>query len=103
MTIDISRYDDINRRLGQEAIACVPETWTQGRLTIAYDGSALHYRLESDMNQTPAAATEQLGKLCGELYILMEMDGQRWSQCVIEFTKAQDDSWGFNVRFTYPD
>lgn len=103
MTIDISRYDDINRRLGQEAIACVPETWTQGRLTITCDGSALHYWLENDSNQTRAVATQQLGELCGELYLLMEMAGQRWSQCVVEFTKTPDDSWSFNVRFTYPD
>ena len=91
------------RRLSQEAIACVPETWTQGRLRMTLDGSGLRYWLESDSNKTPAELTQQLGRLCGELYVLMEIDGQAWSQCVIEFKKTPDDSWGFEVRFTYAE
>ena len=68
---------------------------------MSLDAAGLHYRLESDSNQTAAVLTQQLGRLCGELCVLMEMDGQGWSQCVVEFTKAPDDSWGFVVRFTY--
>lgn len=103
MIIDISRHEDAMRRLCHEAIACVPEAWNEGRLTIAIDEAGLHYRLESDTNQTPATATQQLGTLCGELYVLMEMEGQQWSRCVISFTRRPDDSWNFNVNFTYPD
>jgi hypothetical protein len=102
MTVNLSRYDDTLRHLSHEAIACAPKTWTQGRLTMALDAAGLHYQLESDSDQTPAVLTQQLARLCGELYVLMEMDGQGWSQCSIEFTKTPDDSWSFDVRFTYP-
>ena len=103
MTANLSRYDDTLRHLSKEAIACVPEAWRQGRLTMDLDAAGLHYRLESDLNQTRAELTQQLGRLCGELYVLMEIDGQAWSQCVIEFKKTPDDSWGFEVRFTYAE
>ena len=102
MTVDISRYDETFRRLGQEAIACVPEEWTQGRLTMSCDGDSLQYRLKSDTNETLAEATQRLAELCGELYVLMEKDGQRWVSCVIEFTRPPGGTWGFDVRFTYP-
>ena len=102
MTVDLSKYDDIIRRLSHEAIACVPEAWDQGHLTISITEQGLHYLLQSDSNQTPATHRQQLGKLCGELYIRMEMDGRQWSQCVINFTRTPDDSWDLRVNFTYP-
>jgi hypothetical protein len=103
IAVDFSKYNDTLRRLSHEAIACAPEVWNQGRLIIDFDGSALHYRMESDSNQTPAALTQQLARFCGELFILMEMDGQQWSQCVISFSKTPEDSWDFNVKFSYPE
>jgi hypothetical protein len=72
-------------------------------LTIALEGGGLRYLLESDSNQTGAVATRQLGELCSKLYVLMEMDGQQWSQCVIGFTKTPDGSWEFDVNFAYPE
>jgi hypothetical protein len=45
--------------------------------------------------------SQQLGRLCAELYFLMEADGQRWSQCVIRFTKLPEGSWDFQVKFGY--
>jgi hypothetical protein len=104
MTIDISKYDDTFRRLSNETLACVPEAWDQGRLTLSItEEGSLHYVLESDLSQTPATHTQQLGKLCGELYIRMEMDGQQWSRCVMSFTRTPDDSWDFEVKFAYPE
>jgi len=103
MTLDISRYDGIFRRLAHEAVACVPATWNHGRLIISCDGEALRYELENDLNLNGAVATQQLGKLCGELYITMEMDGQRWSQCAINFTRTPVDSWDIKVHFTWPE
>lgn len=67
------------------------------------DEKGLHYRLETDSNPTRAEATQQLGLLCGELYIRMEMEGQCWSKCVMSFTKTPDGSWSFEVKFEYPD
>ena len=103
ITMDLSRHGDTVRRLSHEALACVPETWNQGRLVMEYDEKGLHYRLENDSDPTPAVATQQLAMLCGELYVLMEMEGQRWSKCVIDFTKTPDESWKFEVKFKYPD
>jgi hypothetical protein len=40
VTVDISKYDDILQRMGSEAIACIPEAWNTGQLTIAW-GRAL--------------------------------------------------------------
>ena len=102
MTVDIGKYDEVLQRLFQEAVACAPPKWNQGRLTIRFDGSALHYHLEGDPDQPPAVATPQLARLCGELYVRMETDGQQWSGCLIGFTKTPDESWNFEVRFTYP-
>lgn len=102
MTVDLSRYSDTFRRLSQEAVACAPEEWDQGRLIIAFDGRALHYRMECDSDATPAVLTQQLAELCAEIYLLMEMNGQRWLQCIIAFAKTLDDSWGFEVKFVYP-
>jgi hypothetical protein len=101
VTFDIAKYNDTFRRLGQEAVACAPAEWNRGRLTIASDGQSLQCRLEGDSIQTRVALTQQLGRLCGELYILMEMDGQRWSKCVIGFTKTPKGSWNFDVKFSY--
>jgi hypothetical protein len=103
MTVDISKYQDTFQRLAHGAVACVPEAWDEGRLTIALHGDSLRYQLESDSNETSALVTEQLGELCAELYLSMEMDGQPWSQCVISFTRTPDDSWNFEVKFTYPE
>jgi hypothetical protein len=104
MTVDLSKYNDILRRLSNEALACVPEVWDQGRLTISItEEGSLHYVLEGDSDETPATHTQQLGKLCGELYIRMEMGGQQWSRCIISFAKTLEDSWGFEVKFAYPE
>ena len=103
MTLDISRYDGIFRRLAHEAVACVPETWDQGRLMISFDGAALRYELLNDSNLNVAVATQQLGRLCGELYLMTEMDGQRWSHCALSFTRTPEDSWDFRVNFTQPE
>jgi hypothetical protein len=101
MTIDTSSYNDTFRRLASEAVACVPDFWNQGRLTITMREGSLHYLLENDAKQTGAAATQQLGRLCGELYLLMQMDGQEWSQCIIAFARTATDGWNFDVKFKY--
>ena len=101
--MDFSRYDSIFRRLAHEAVACVPETWNQGRLRISFDGATLRYELENDLNLNGAMTTPQLGKLCGELYLTMEMDRQRWSQCAINFTRTLNNLWDFKVNFTQPE
>lgn len=102
MTVDLSRYSDTFRRLSQEAVACAPEEWDQGRLTIACNGHGLQCRMESDSSSTQPVLTQQLAELSAEIYLLMEMNGQRWSQCIIAFTKTPDDSWDFEVKFVYP-
>jgi hypothetical protein len=100
MTVDLSRYQDTFEGVAHEAVACAPEAWDKVRLTIALHEGSLHCQLESDSNETRAAATQALAELCAKLYLLMEMDGQQWSQCVIGFTKTPDDSWNFDVKFT---
>lgn len=98
MTVDMSRYQETFRRLTHETVACAPRGWNEGRLRLAFDGGSLHYVFESDSNQAQAVVTEELADLCAELYLLMQMDGRGWSQCVIGFTKTPADSWDFDVN-----
>ena len=102
-SIDASKHQGAFKRLAFEAIGCAPVVWKQGRLTVTLDGTTLYYDLESDTSSIPALTTPELGELCVELFHLMEMDDQRWSQCVIDFVKTPDESWDFEVKLGYQE
>ena len=101
--VDASKHQGAFRRLAYEAIGCAPVAWKQGRLTVTLEGESLYYDLESDTSSIPALTTPELGELCVELFHLMENDGQRWSECVIDFMKMPDESWDFEVKIGYPE
>jgi hypothetical protein len=47
MTNKLDQYGDVLLRLLREAIACTPQEWTKGTLTIDSDGVSINYTLKN--------------------------------------------------------
>lgn len=100
MTNKLDQYGDILLRLLREAIACTPQEWTKGTLTIDCDGMRINYRLKNDEQPGLASISESLRDLIDELYVGMEAQGDKWTQATLSFFQEIDD-WKFNVNFEY--
>jgi len=101
VTDKLDRYVDPLLSLVKEAIACSPESWNEGRLTIECDGSYMNYALKNEKNEEKAQISGALRQLCEDLYVLMRQSGDWWTVAVIHVFR-EDDSWSYKVNFTYP-
>jgi len=101
VTDKFDRYTEQLTTLMKEAIACSPESWSEGWLSIDCDGSYMNYALKNEKAEDNAQITGTLRQLCEDLYVVMRQSGDWWVRAVIHFFR-QDGSWSFNVDFTYP-
>lgn len=100
MTNKLDQYNDVLTRLLQEAIACTPQEWTKGTLTIDCDGVKINYKLKNDEQPGLASISESLRDLIDEMYVRMANQGDKWVQATLSFFQ-EDSSWKFNVNFEY--
>jgi hypothetical protein len=103
MTERFDGYGDVLTRLVTVAIACSPESWDRGRLSITCDGSRIDYSLKNDGSAERARISDELRSLCEELYVVMRNAGDDWSEAVVLYHRKDDDTWGMETSFTYPD
>lgn len=102
MTDKFDRYTEQLTSLIQEAIACSPESWNEGWLSIDCDGSYMNYALKNEGAEHKAEISGELRQLCEGLYVVMRQSGDWWVKAVIHFFR-KNGSWSFNVDFTYQD
>lgn len=100
MTNKLDQYTDVLTRLLQEAIACTPQEWTRGTLTIDCDGVKIDYKLKNDEQPGLASISERLRDLIDELYVRMAHQGDKWVQATLSFFQ-ENSSWKYNVDFEY--
>ena len=101
MTDRLDRYSEHLQALIGEAVACSPETWSEGRLTIECDGSYMNYALKNEASNDKAQISGPLRQLCEDIYVVMRQSGDWWTAASIHFFR-KDEGWSFNVDFTYP-
>lgn len=94
------KYNEVLNALVAESIACSPEDWRSGTLTIDCDGSAINYRLKNNSSPHKAQISDKLRSLCEELYVTMRQNGDIWVESVVHFFK-ETDTWRFKVDFEY--
>jgi len=100
MTNKLDQYTDVLTRLLQEAIACTPQEWIRGTLTIDCDGVKINYKLKNDGQPGVASISEGLRDLIDELYVRMADQGDAWVQATLSFFH-ENSSWKYNVDFEY--
>lgn len=100
MTDKLDDYTEVMNALVAEAVACSPETWNNGRLTIECDGSYMNYRLKNDEAPEKARISDELRGLCEEVYVVMRDAGDVWLEAVVHFFR-KGDGWSFKVEFKY--
>lgn len=100
MTGKLDQYTDVLTRLLQEAIACTPQEWTRGTLTIDCDGMRITYKLKNDDQPGLALISESLRDLIDELYVRMAHQSDKWVQATLTFFQEKS-SWKYNVEFEY--
>jgi hypothetical protein len=100
MTNKLDQYSDVLLRLLREAIACTPQEWTKGTLTIDCDGVRINYKLKNGEQPGLASISESLRDLIDELYVKMADQGDKWVQATLSFFQESND-WKFNVNFEY--
>jgi hypothetical protein len=100
MTNKLDQYSDVLLRLLREAIACTPQEWTKGTLTIDCDGVKINYKLMNGEQPGLASISESLRNLIDELYVRMANQGDKWAQATLSFFQESDE-WKFDVNFEY--
>ena len=100
MTNKLDQYSDVLLRLLREAIACTPQEWTKGTLTIDCDGVKINYKLVNGEQPGLASISESLRDLIDELYVRMANQGDKWAQATLSFFQESDE-WKFDVNFDY--
>ena len=100
MTNRFNQYNDVVLRILRETIACTPQEWTKGALTIDCDGVRINYKLKNDEQPNPASISQSLRTLIEELYVTMANQGDQWTQATLSFFQEGDD-WKYNVKFDY--
>ena len=81
-------------------VACTPQEWTKGTLTIDCDGTRVDYKLKNQDQPGMAAISEKLRDLIDELYVRMSHQGDTWTQAIISFTQ-EGGNCKFNTSFQY--
>lgn len=98
----LQRYGDVINRLVTEMVACSPESWPGGRLSIQFDGARLTYQLRNPGHPERAELSPELVALIDELAVRMIRDGSVWSEARIDFTRS-GDRVSFDAAFDYVD
>ena len=98
----IEEYADILNRLVAETVACTPETWTHGTLTMVSDGVRLEYKLKNDTEPGIASLSDALRALIDEMYVRMAQYGDTWVEAVVTFQVNGDDV-KFDTSYKYAD
>ena len=98
----LDQYSDVITRLLKESIACTPQEWTRGTLTIDCDGVRIDYKLKNDEQPGTASISDTLKSLIEELYVRMAQQGDLWTQARLSFSEG-DDGWQYGLDFRYPD
>ena len=93
-------YNQVTTELLKESISCTPESWNEGVLTIDCDGRAINYKLRNEKSEDKALISDDLRRLCEQLYVVMRQHGDIWLQAVIHFYQ-EDDNWNFKTNFDY--
>jgi hypothetical protein len=94
------QYTDVINRLVAETVACTPEGWAQGSLTIECDGNRINYKLKSAEYPGLAVISDELRGLAEELYVTMADNGEVWGQATIKFS-LDGDKVSFDTAFEY--
>ena len=102
MTGKLAAYDDVLQRLVTETVACSPERWERGELTIRSDGARLSYTLRNEGHPDRATLTPALRKRIDELYVTMRRDGEQWTAARIRWW-IEGGAIRFDTHFTYPE
>ena len=100
MTNKLDQYRDVLLRLLRQAIACTPQEWTKGTLTIDSDGVSINYKLKNGEQPGSASISESLRDLIDELYVRMAVQGDKWAKATLSFFQESNE-WKFNVNFEY--
>ena len=96
----LEEYSDVMNRLVAEAIACTPEEWSHGKLSIEADGVRINYKLKNDSDPGAASISEKLRDLIDELYVRMDRHGDTWVGAVIDF-QLDGDRVKLQTSFQY--
>jgi len=81
----LDAYSDILQRLVAEIVACSPENWERGELSIQAEGSRLSYTLRNEGHPDRATLSEELRKLIDALFVKMRRDGDAWKAARIRW------------------
>ena len=60
MSDKLDEYTDALNRLVPETVACTPQEWTRGTLTIQSDGTRINYQLKNEAQPGTAVISEKL-------------------------------------------
>jgi hypothetical protein len=96
----LDEYSDVISRLVTETVACTPQEWTKGTLTIDTDGTRINYKLKNETQPGTASISEKLRTLIDELYIRMSHQGDSWTQAIITFNQ-EGERVKFDTSFKY--
>lgn len=96
----LDEYSDVMNRLVAETVACTPEEWSRGTLTIESDGVRINYRLKNEGEPGTASISELLRDLIDELYIRMDRHGDTWIEAVVDF-RLNGEKVGIETSFKY--
>lgn len=100
MSDKLEQYADILDRLVAETVACTPQDWTKGTLTIESDGTYVNYKLKNPDEPGAADISEKLRDLIDELCVRMARRGDSWTEAKISFFHDGADL-KFNAAFEY--
>lgn len=100
MSDKFDQYTDVLNRLVPEIVACTPQEWTKGNLSISSDGTRIDYTLKNEEQPETAAISEKLRDLIDELYVRMAHHGDTWTEATISFFQEGGDL-KFNTAFKY--
>lgn len=97
----LDEYNDITQRLVSETVACCPESWEKGSLTIQSDGVKITYQLKNSDHPDKASISELLRDLIDELYVRMSRHGDVWTEADVTWFR-ENNNCKFKVNYVYP-
>jgi hypothetical protein len=81
-------------------VACTPQEWTKGLLTIQCDGTRITYQLKNAEQAGTASISEKLRDLIDELYVRMAQHGDKWTEATISFLQ-EGKELKYDTSFVY--
>ncbi|MBO9880706.1 hypothetical protein [Xanthomonas sp. D-109] len=98
----LDEYNDITTRLVGETIACCPDGWEAGTLSMQSDGVKLTYQLRKPDHPDKASISELLRDLIDELYVRMARHGDIWLEASAVWWREGNDA-KFKISYVYPE